>query len=310
MARRPKRILVTALLLLPVPVVWGMRQWEAGSVSPESPPPVAISVENGTAHLPGGRFAMGSPDNSDQDQTPLHRVTLASFWIDTHLVTNQQFARFVDSTGYKTTAERRGQSMVFDRAQASWQQVIGANWRHPRSAEDSLAGKDDYPVVQVSWYDATAYAAWAGKRLPTEAEYEYAARGGLSDCLYPWGREPEINGSQLANGWQGWYPEEDRGLDGFQGLSPVGAYPPNRWGLFDMAGNVWCWCGDWYAADYYGQSLPSSPTGPSTGLDRVRRGGSWLSSANHEGALRVSYRDHAPPETTTNHTGFRCVHDQ
>ncbi len=310
MLRRQNRIILAALVLLPGPVVWGVWHWDSAVDSPVNAPPVAIPVEGGMAHLPGGRFVMGSPDAALHDQRPMHRVALAGFWLDTRLVTNRQFAQFVELTEYETTAERRGRSLVFDHTEGSWQEVAGASWRHPRAAEDSLVGKEDYPVVHVSWYDATAFAAWAKKRLPTEAEYEYAARGGLSDCLYPWGRELAPDGSHMANGWQGWYPQEDRGQDGFKRLSPVGVYPPNRWGLYDIAGNVWCWCEDWYAADYYGQSLSRDPAGPTTGLERVRRGGSWLSSANHHGALLVAHRDHAPPEVTTNHTGFRCARSE
>ncbi len=309
MLRRKRRIIFAAIVLLPGSVMWGVRHWDFAADSAESAPPVAIRVERGMAQLPGGRFAMGSPDATHHDQRPVHQVSLAGFWLDTQQVTNRQFAQFVKSTGYETTAEQRGQSLVFDSIQGRWREVAGANWRHPRTANDSLVGKEEYPVVHVSWYDATAFAAWAGKRLPTEAEYEYAARAGLSDCLYPWGREPTPAGVRMANGWQGWYPQEDRGHDGSKGLSRVGIYPPNRWGLYDMAGNVWCWCGDWYATDYYGQSASRNPAGPATDVERVRRGGSWLSSANHDGALLVAHRDHAPPETTTNHTGFRCARD-
>lgn len=309
MLRRPRRFILAALVLLPGSLVWGVRHRDSADNSPESTSPVAIRVAGGMARLPGGRFAMGSPDATDRDQRPVHQVALPGVWLDTREVTNRHFAQFVELTKHKTTAERRGRSLVFDPALGTWKEVAGASWRHPRSAEDSLVGKEDYPVVHVSWYDAAAFAAWAGKRLPTEAEYEYAARAGLSDCLYPWGRELAPDGFRRANGWQGWYPQEDRGHDRSKGLSRVGAYPPNRWGLYDMAGNVWCWCADWYAADYYGQSASRNPTGPSNGLERVRRGGSWLSSANHDGALLVAHRDHAPPETTTNHTGFRCARD-
>jgi sulfatase modifying factor 1 len=309
MLRRKKRLLFTALILLPGSVIWGVRHWDSTDGSSVSAPPVAIRVAGGMSLLPGGRFAMGSPDATLPDQRPVHQVSLARFWLDTHQVTNGQFAQFVELTEYKSTAEQRGHSLVFDRTQGSWQEVAGANWRHPRGPDDSLVGKEEYPVVHVSWYDATAFAAWADKRLPTEAEYEYAARAGLSDCLYPWGRVAAPAGVRMANGWQGWYPQEDRGHDGAKGLARVGGYPPNRWGLFDMAGNVWCWCGDWYSAEHYGQSSRRNPTGPTTGLERIRRGGSWLSSANHDGALLVAHRDHAPPEATTNHTGFRCARD-
>jgi len=309
MLRGKRRFLFAALVLLPGPVVWGVRHWESETGLAESAPSVAIPIADGMARLPSGRFSMGSLDTMYNDQGPVHQVTIAGFWMDTHQVTNRQFAKFVELTEYETTAEQRGHSLVFDRTQGSWQEVVGASWRHPRSDNDSLVGKEEYPVVHVSWYDARAFAAWAGKRLPTEAEFEYAARAGLSDCLYPWGRESAPNGKRMANGWQGWYPQEDRGHDGAKGLARVGSYPPNRWKLYDMGGNVWCWCSDWYAADYYGQGASQNPAGPSTGAQRVRRGGSWLSSINHDGALRVAHRNHASPETTTNHTGFRCARD-
>jgi sulfatase modifying factor 1 len=306
---RRKRIFLATFVLLPGSVMWGMSHWKADVDLPENNSTVSIRVENGMALLPRGRFAMGSPDATLTDQRPVHQVSLAPFWLDTHQVTNRQFDKFVELTQYETTAERRGHSLVFDRNEGGWKKVVGANWQHPRGPGDSLVGKEAYPVVHVSWHDATAFAAWAGKRLPTEGEFEYAARAGLSDCLYPWGREPTPAGKRMANGWQGWYPDEDRGHDGAKGLARVGSYPPNRWGLFDMAGNVWCWCSDWYSNEYYGEGTGRQPSGPSAGLERVRRGGSWLSAANHDGALLVAHRDHAPPEATTNHTGFRCARD-
>ncbi len=310
MSRRKQRICWVALVLLPGPIVWGVRHLDSAAAPTPAAPPVAIPVVDGMARLPGGSFSLGSSDATHLDQRPVHRIVLAGFWFDTHPVTNWQFAQFVESTHYETTAERRGHSLVFDRSTGSWREVAGASWRHPRDAQDSLVGKEEQPVVHVSWYDACAFAAWAGKRLPTEAEFEYAARGGLADCQYPWGRELTPEGPYMGNYWQGWFPQVDRGLDGFQGLSPVGVFPPNRWGLFDMASNVWCWCADWYAPDYYGQSLPNNPTGPTTGAERVRRGGSWLSSEHHDGSLLVAHRDHAPPDQTTNHTGFRCARDK
>lgn len=310
MSRRLRRIWLATLVLLPVPIVWGVSHLKSASAPSAAPPPVEIRVEDDMAQMPAGSFSMGSSDATHLDQRPVHRISLARFWLDTHPVTNREFARFVEATKYETTAERRGNSLVFDRNAGSWQEVAGVNWRHPRSSQDSLVGKDDLPVVHVSWFDASAFAAWAGKRLPTEAEFEYTARGGLADCQYPRGREFAPEGPYMANYWQGWFPQMDRGLDGFQGLSPVGTFPPNRWGLYDMAGNVWCWCADWYAADYYGQSPPKYPPGPVSGTERVRRGGSWLSSEYHDGALLVAHRDHAPPDQSTNHTGFRCARSE
>ena len=271
-----------------------------------APPP----VPSGAVRLPGGRFQMGS-DYADQlDQRPARAVELHPFWIDPHPVTNRQFTAFVEATGYVTTAERAGRALVFDPAGRRWQLTPGAQWRHPSGPESSLAGRDDHPVVQVSWYDAVAYARSLGGRLPTEAEWEYAARGGLFDADYPWGRERVPAGVYLANDWQGWFPDEDRGLDGFVGIAPVGSFPPNRFGLYDTAGNVWEWCADWYAENAYERGDAVDPTGPTSGTERVRRGGSWLSAANTRDDIRVGTRSSAPPATATNHTGFRSARDE
>ncbi len=280
----------------------------------EPPVPIPLKSVDGMVLLPSGTFLMGRPkgsdDDSDFDARPLHRVRLPAFWIDATPVTNQQFKQFVEQTGYETEAQRRGSSLIFDRKLAEWREVVGVNWQHPDDPDGSLVGKQNHPVVHVSWQDAVTYAAWAGKRLPTEAEFEYAARGGLSDCEYPWGRTLMLGNRHMANGWQGHYPEEDLGLDKYQGTSPAGQFPPNRFGLDDMAGNVWNWCADWYADNSYGASLPDNPRGPTDGTERVRRGGSWLSAENYGGALRLDTRDHAPPGETTNHTGFRCARDE
>ncbi len=263
----------------------------------------------GLIHITGGSFQMGS-DHADQfDQRPARSVTLRSFWIDQHQVTNRRFAAFVEATAYVTTAERVGSSLVFDPPSRAWQLTDGAQWRHPLGPESSLAGRDDHPVVQVSWHDAVAFARWSGGRLPTEAQWEYAARGGLFDADYPWGREATPAGAYQANYWQGWFPDEDRGLDGFRGTSPVGSFDPNRFGLYDTSGNVWEWCADWYADDAYELGEANEPTGPTSGTERVRRGGSWLSAANTDDGIRVSTRDRAAPGVATNHTGFRCAGD-
>ena len=283
---------------------------------PQPPLPLELPAVGGMIRLPGGAFEMGSPYSNDSDAQPRHRVRLEPFWLDKKPVTNRQFQVFVDETDYQTDAERRHRSLVFDRQQAAWREIAGVNWRHPDSADDSLVGKENYPAVHISWQDAATYAAWTDKRLPTEAEFEYAARGGLSDGLYPWGRQRgldsphQTNGQHLANGWQGHFPDEDLGLDGYRGTSPVGHFPPNRFGLDDMAGNVWNWCADWYAADAYATRRADLPRGPRAGNERVRRGGSWLSTINYGGALRVDYRDHAPPNESSNHTGFRCARSE
>ena len=172
--------------------------------------------------VPSGNFLMGSHQAKQADQAPAHRVSIDGLWMDQHAVTNEQFAEFVEATGYVTTAERRGHSLVFDIKQKKWTDTPGATWRRPNGPQDTLVGKQDFPVVQVSWHDAVAYAAWAKKRLPTEAEFEFAARSGLGDLNYPWATDGFEAGWQYSNGWQGWFPDEDRQLDGFGGIAPRG----------------------------------------------------------------------------------------
>ncbi len=305
MARCHPRLWLPILVLLLGSVAAFLRTNHQPAARESTSP--AIELTDGMVRLRGGPFDMGNPRPAEADQRPIHRVQLDPFWLDATPVTNRQFRKFVEQTQFKTSAQRRGRSLVFDRETGSWREMPGAEWTHPDGPDSSLAGKEDYPVVQVSWFDAVVYAAWAGKRLPTEAEYEYAARGGLSDCPYPWGRELTPAGEYLANFRQGGLPQRDHGADGFRSRSPVRNFPANRWGFFDMAGNVWNWCADWYASDYYGQSLPPNPRGPTSGPGRVRRGGSWLSTANLNGSLRVGHRDHASPGEATNHTGFRCA---
>ncbi len=309
MARRRRQILWAALVLLPCSIALGVRHWSPTPDQSTAQPPTPLLLETaaGMIRLPAGSFIMGDSLGSNPDAQPLHRVRLPAFWLDIGPVTNRQFEHFVERTSYETEAERRGSSLLFDRKLAAWREVVGVNWQHPDGPDSSLVGKENHPVVHVTWQDATTYAAWAGKRLPTEAEFEYAARGGLNDCSYTWGRQLPLGDQPLANGWQGHFPQEDTGQDGYRGTSPVGHFPPNRFGLDDIAGNVWNWCADWYAAEEYGASLADDPRGPTSGTDRVRRGGSWLSAANHGGALRVDARDHAPPGKSTNHTGFRCA---
>ena len=278
--------------------------------------------------VPGGEFAMGSEaPQARADERPVHRVRVRPFWMDATEVTNAEFRRFVEATHYVTTAERAptseeilGQlppgtpppspeslvpgSLVFvppkTEGEAWWQWVPGADWRHPEGPASSIAGKDAYPVVQVSWFDAEAYARWAGKRLPTEAEWEFAARGGLQGNVYAWGNEEPSADQPRANTWQGRFPVANTVADGFAGAAPVGSFAPNAYGLHDMAGNVWEWVADWYAP--YGLDPVTDPTGPAMGTTRVVRGGSWNSDpAKH---LRISFRNKG---NGGNIVGFRCI---
>ncbi len=200
-------------------------------------------------------------DASAGDVQPAHEVSLPDFHLDVQEVTYRQFADFVAATGHRTLAERKGKAWVFDPRKRSWVETAGASWRQP-DGQTAVNDLPDLPVVQVSWFDASAYARWAGKRLPTEAEWEHAARGGLTDSDYPWGREPMPQGRYEANFWQGWFPDQDLGADGFSGPAPVRSFRSNRYGVYDMAGNVWEWCADWYAADYYQYGPQKNPTGP------------------------------------------------
>ena len=230
-------------------------------------------------------------------------VNITNFRIDAFEVTNAKFAQFIVATRYETTAEQVGHSHVYDRNQGEWLTVKGANWRHPGGPDTSIAGRELHPVVHVTWYDATAYAHWSGKRLPTEAEWEYAARGGLFDAQYPWGREILRDGSYQNNFWQ---PPASTG-DGFLELAPVGSFAPNPFGVYDISGNAWEWCADGYDEGYYQRSAKTDPQGPQKATLRIRRGGSWLSIDGPGSGIQVATRNYAPPGRSSNHMGFRCV---
>jgi formylglycine-generating enzyme required for sulfatase activity len=259
-------------------------------------------------YLKGATFRMGT-SHGTAAEGPVHEVTLKGFWMDRHEVTNLAFERFVEATGYRTEAEKIGWSGVFDTAERRWIPVSGADWRHPEGPSSDLRGRMKHPVVHVSWNDAAAYAKWAGKRLPTEAEFELAARGGLAQKEYASGDVFEPQGRPLANVWQGRFPERDLGRDGFRGTAPVGSFPPNALGIYDLAGNVWEWCADWFGADYYSKSPRANPTGPPRGTERVLRGGSWMCSDNFCRGYRTAARNKSEPDSGLNNTGFRCVKD-
>jgi sulfatase modifying factor 1 len=307
----------------------------------------------GMVWIPGGEFSMGAAVNgsgshempmASNDAGPIHRVRVDGFWMDATPVTNEQFEKFVKATGYTTIAERTPTKEEFPTAPEEnlvagsvlfappghdvslnnhyqwWTYVKGANWRHPLGPGSDIKGKEKYPVVQIAYPDAEAYAKWAGKRLPTEAEFEFAARGGLSGKTYVWGEEFRPGRKWMANTWQGKFPVKDAGEDGYAGIAPVKSFPANGYGLYDMAGNVWEWCSDWYRPDYY-QTLADkgdvvhNPQGPDSPFDpsepsekkRVHRGGSFLCNDQYCSRYIVGTRGKGEVNTGTNHLGFRCV---
>ncbi len=305
----------------------------------------------GMVLVPGGSYSMGG-DNSQAsgDEFPKHEVIVAPFFMDATEVTNEQFQKFVSATNYITTAEKApdwqelqkslppgtarppdslmvAASLVFKQTSGPvdqndysqwWAWVPGANWKQPEGPGSTLAGKEHFPVVQVSWYDAEAYCKWAGKRLPTEAEWEFAARGGLKNQIYPWGNEGINDGQPKANSWEGNFPYRNLKRDGFLLAGPVKSFAANGYGLYDMAGNVWEWCSDWYDAAYYktvAGSTSKNPSGPQKSFDpddpytpkKSLRGGSFLCNDSYCSGYRVARRMKSSPDTGLEHTGFRCV---
>jgi formylglycine-generating enzyme required for sulfatase activity len=273
--------------------------------------------------LLGGEFRMGTDGPcayADDGEQPVHAVRLSPFWIDTTAVTNEAFETFVEDTGYVTDAERFGWSFVFagllpDDFEATrsvaqtpwWRQVFGASWFHPEGSHSGVDERSDHPVVHISWDDACAYARWCGKRLPSEAEWEYAARGGLEMQLFPWGNDLEPDGVHRMNVFQGTFPAHDTGADGYTGIAPVTAYEPNEFGLYNTTGNVWEWCADWYDPRYYVMSPQDDPPGPDHGTHRVMRGGSYLCHASYCRRYRVGARSGNGPDSSTGNLGFRCA---
>lgn len=309
--------------------------------APRRPP------EPGMVWIPGGTFRMGS-DRHYSEEAPVHRVTVDGFWMDRHPVTNAQFRRFVEETGYVTSAEIPSRaedypgapeemlmpgSMVFVKPSrrvdirstcAWWNFTFGADWRHPLGPESSNEGLDMHPVVHVAWADVQAYAKWAGKALPTEAEWEFAARGGLDGATYAWGEELAPQGRWMANFWQGEFPWQNLALDGYERTSPVGEYPPNGYGLLDAIGNVWEWTEDWYQPRHPAERqkaccVPQNPRGgreessydpaqPEFRIPRkVLKGGSHLCAPNYCRRYRPAARFPQPVDTSTCHIGFRCI---
>ena len=297
------------------------------------------------ARIPGGTFLMGSNDHYPEE-APAHRVTVSEFWMDQYAVTNREFRRFVDATGHVTLAERPANpadypgakpemllpaSVMFKKATHPvdltnhynwWQYIQGTNWRHPRGPESSLQGLWNHPVVHVAFEDAEAYAKWAGKQLPTEAEWEFAARGGLEGAEYAWGTEFTPGGRHMANTWQGEFPWQNKLEDGYEWTAPVGSFPPNGYGLYEMAGNVWEWTTDWYqdhgkikqaccTLDNPRGGDPDQSHDPRTPTIRIPRrvmkGGSYLCAPNYCRRYRPAARMAQPVDTSIGHLGFRCI---
>lgn len=292
-------------------------------------------------HIPAGTFQMGTNDPAFPDAQPVHKVSVKEFWMDEHEVTNAEFEEFVKATNYVTVAERSldakdfpgvpaeslvpgsgvfsppDQPVTLDNPLQWWKYVPGASWRHPSGPESNIIGQENNPVVHVSYEDALAYAKWAGKRLPTEAEWEYAAQGKKPGLKYYWGDELKPGGKWMANIYQGDFPNKNTGEDGFVGIAPVKKFQPNAYGLYDMEGNVWEWCNDFYRADYYAKSPADNPKGPSDSYDpdepnavkRVQRGGSFLCSDQYCIRYRPGSRGKGEVGSGSNNLGFRCVKD-
>jgi sulfatase modifying factor 1 len=323
-----------------------------GALEDAGEPPVIVDSRppgpdpDGMIWIPAGEFSMGTQEPMFTDTRPIHRVALNGFWMDRTEVTNEQFSAFVRATGYVTVAERKPRaedypgvppeklvagSIVFSPPKDAvplndymqwWSYVGGADWRHPEGPKSDLEGREKHPVVHIAWEDANVFAKWAGKRLPTEAEFEWAARGGLDRKKYVWGDDFKPSGKFQANTFQGNFPNNNTGADGYLATAPVGSFEPNGFGLSDVAGNVWEWCSDWYRADYYQTvsskgSVTRDPAGPADSSDpnepgvpkRVTKGGSFLCTDQYCSRYMPGGRGKEAPDSGTNHLGFRLVKD-
>ncbi|MGB3681706.1 MAG: formylglycine-generating enzyme family protein [Rubrobacteraceae bacterium] len=274
--------------------------------------------------LEGGTFLMGTDDQGfpADGEGPMWKVSLRPYRIDRHAVSNARFAAFVEATGYVTDAELYGYSFVFGGllpddfpetrgvAQAPWwRQVFDADWKHPEGPQSSIGDLMDHPAIHVSYNDAMAYCDWAGTRLPTEAEWEYAARGGLEQKLYPWGDDLTPDGEHRCNIWQGTFPSRNTLDDGYLGTAPVDTFPPNGFGLHNVSGNVWEWCADWFHPSFHVRGPRENPAGPPSGRNKVIRGGSYLCHDSYCNRYRVAARSSNSPDASTGNMGFRCVAD-
>jgi sulfatase modifying factor 1 len=281
----------------------------------------------GMVLIPGGTFRMGTNDAEgfpEDGEGPIRPVTIKSFYLDSCAVTNAQFSKFVTATKYKTEAELFGWSFVFNLLVSVenaknisqtvidtpwWWAVEGASWHQPEGPKSHIKTRWNHPVIHISWNDAVAYCDWAGKRLPTEAEWERAARGGHEDLRYPWGNDLTPNNQHLCNIWQGKFPDTNTKEDGYIGTAPVMSFPPNAYGLYNVSGNVWEWCADWFSPDHHISNTQENPKGPSLGQSRVMRGGSYLCHESYCNRYRVAARSANTPDSSTGNLGFRCARD-
>ena len=339
-------------ILCPLCVLCGLLAAACGGIENDAPratvqinsTPAPSPEPVGMIWIPGGTFWMGCDSCGMPDAAPQHLVSVDGFWIDRTPVTIADFEKFIKATGYVTVAERpldpkafpgvpanmlvpgsavfnaTGDPVPLDNPLRWWRYTPGADWRHPEGPGSDIGGRADHPVVHVAYEDAVAYAKWAGKRLPTEAEFEFAARGGLDRNLYPWGNELMPGNRAPANIWQGRFPAKDSAEDGYAGTAPVTAFAPNGFGLYDMGGNVWQWCADWYRADYYGTlartgALTSNPRGPEDSFDpqepgatkRVLKGGSYLCSEQYCARYLVGSRGKGEVTSGASNLGFRLA---
>ncbi|WP_397376123.1 formylglycine-generating enzyme family protein [Paenibacillus sp. sptzw28] len=288
--------------------------------------PSAQPAKQDMIYLPGGELLMGTDDHEgfpSDGEGPVRAVTITPFYIDPYAVTNMEFRKFADATGYVTEAETFGWSYVFHSFVAEaevkvlgspvqtpwWLAVESASWRAPEGPGSGIEERLDHPVIHVSWNDAEAYCRWAGKRLPTEAEWEFAARGGLGQKRYPWGDEIKPGGRHMCNIWQGKFPTKNNASDGYIGTAPVKSYEPNGFGLYQTAGNVWEWCTDWFSPTFHMNGPRSNPAGPPKGTSRVMRGGSYLCHKSYCNRYRAAARSQNTPDSSTGNIGFRCAAD-
>ncbi|XP_011915334.1 PREDICTED: sulfatase-modifying factor 1 isoform X2 [Cercocebus atys] len=329
--------------------------------SREANAPGSVPGERPLAHskmvpIPAGVFTMGTddPQIKQDGEAPARRVTIDAFYMDAYEVSNAEFEKFVNSTGYLTEAEKFGDSFVFEGmlseqvktniqqacpvisldcvlvldvvAAPWWLPVKGANWRHPEGPDSTIQHRPDHPVLHVSWNDAVAYCTWAGKRLPTEAEWEYSCRGGLHNRLFPWGNKLQPKGQHYANIWQGEFPVTNTGEDGFQGTAPVDAFPPNGYGLYNIVGNAWEWTSDWWTVHHSVEETLNPPKkknkncsshqclisskGPPSGKDRVKKGGSYMCHRSYCYRYRCAARSQNTPDSSASNLGFRCAADR